>query len=104
MEIQFNTDNTIESRDELARRVEDSIAAILGRFGEKMTRVEARLSDISTHKMGQADIRCLLEARLAGRKPVAVSHRDDSVEQAVTGAAEKLKRALESTFGRLENR
>jgi hypothetical protein len=104
MEIQFNTDSNIEGRDELARWVEDSVAAILDRFGERVTRVEAHLSDINAHKMGQDDIRCLLEARPAGRKPVAVSHRGDSVEQAVTGAAEKLKRALDSTFGRLENR
>lgn len=104
MRIQFNTDSNIEGRDELARWVEDSVATILGRFGERVTRVEAHLSDINAHKIGQDDIRCLLEARPAGLKPVAVSHRADGVELAVNGAAEKLKRALDSTFSRLENR
>ncbi|HYE37403.1 HPF/RaiA family ribosome-associated protein [Methylocaldum sp.] len=104
MQIQFNTDSNIEGRDELARWVEDATAKALGHFGDRITRLEVHLSDINAHKSGQDDIRCLLEARPARRKPVAVSHRAGTIEQAVNGATEKLKRALDSTFSRLGSR
>jgi len=45
--------------------------------------------------------RCLLEVRLAGRQPLAVSHQAGTLEQAVSGAIDRMKRSLESTLGRL---
>jgi hypothetical protein len=49
-------------------------------------------------------MRCLLEARLAGLQPIAVSHEAATLQEAVAGAADKLKRSLDSSLGRLENR
>jgi len=42
----------------------------------------------------------MLEARLEGRKPVAVTHRAATTGQAVSGAAGKLARMLDSAFGK----
>ncbi|HUG99148.1 MAG TPA: HPF/RaiA family ribosome-associated protein, partial [Gammaproteobacteria bacterium] len=47
------------------------------------------------------DMRCLMEARLEGLQPIAVTHRAATSSQAVEGAADKLTRLIESTFGRL---
>ena len=47
MQIQVNTDNNIEGRDELARRVEAGIEAALSRFSDQITRVEVHLGDES---------------------------------------------------------
>lgn len=66
--------------------------------------MEAYLSDVNSHKPGQDDIRCVLEARPSGLRPIAASHQADVVENAVRGAAEKLKRSLDSTLGRLDSR
>ena len=55
-------------------------------------------------KSGTADIRCLLEARPTGRQPLAVSHQAATLVEAVDGAADKLKRAMESLLGRLAGR
>lgn len=104
MQIQVNTDNHIAGRDELAAWARDAIEAALGHFGERLTRIEAYLSDTNSQKGGPADIRCVLEARPAGLKPLAASHQADVLELAVEGAAEKLKRALASTLGRLDDR
>jgi hypothetical protein len=41
-----------------------------------------------------------MEARLEGRPPAAVLHHAATLDQAITGAAEKLERALESSQGR----
>lgn len=43
----------------------------------------------------------MLEARLEGRQPVAVTDHAATLEQAVQGAANKLVRLLDSTLGRL---
>jgi hypothetical protein len=44
------------------------------------------------------------EARLEGRQPIAVTHQAATVEQALEGAADKLKRSIESTLGRLRDK
>jgi hypothetical protein len=62
--------------------------------------VEVHLSDENSHKGGADDKRCLMEARLEGRPPTAVSHRAPSVQLAIDGAAAKLARVIESTIER----
>ena len=48
-------------------------------------------------------MRCRMEARLEGRKPVAVTHQAATLDEAVEGAAGKLIRLIESTLGRLRD-
>lgn len=102
MQIQVNTDHNIEGSDRLAQQVEAIVGDALDRFGSQITRVEVHLSDAnSDKKFGAEDKRCLLEARLAGLQPIAVSDQAATLEQAVEGAVEKLKHSLDSTLGRL---
>lgn len=103
MQIQVNTDDNVEGREELARRVEAEVSHTLSHFNDHITRVEVHLSDEDSDKSGSNDKRCLMEARLAGRQPVAVSNHAGSLDEAFGGAAEKLKRSLESTLGRLKD-
>lgn len=102
MRIQFNTDSNIHGTEALSAQVTATVAHALERFEEHITRVEVHLSDESRGKIGQHDQRCMLEARLEGRKPVAVTDHAGTLDQAVHGAAKKLARLLDSTFGRLE--
>lgn len=104
MQIQVNTDNHIHGRDEIVALVETSVEGAVGRFRERITRVEAHLSDTNSHKTKGDDIRCVLEARLAGHQPIAVTHQAATVELALSGAADKLERSVESTLGRLKER
>lgn len=101
MQIQFNTDNHIVGRETLAEHVESVVLKALSRFGGQVTRVEVHLSDESAGKNGPADKRCVIEARLEGRPPTAVSHHAESVDEALSGAAAKLQRALDSVLGKL---
>ena len=104
MQIQINTDRNIHGREKLAAEVRSVVEDVLSRFSDRITRVEVHLSDESSlHNSGQDDKRCMMEARLAGRQPTAVTHHAATVELAVDGAAEKLKRSLESTLERLED-
>lgn len=105
MIIQVNTDSNIEGNRELEQQIKAEVEDGLEHFSEKITRVEVHLSDEnSDKKSGKKDMRCLLEARLAGLQPVTVSHKAATMEQAIEGAVEKLKRSLDSTLGRLGER
>jgi ribosome-associated translation inhibitor RaiA len=104
MHIQVNSDNSIEGREELATRVEAVVEEALSRFSNQITRVEVHLSDENSHKSGQNDKRCMMEARLENRRPTAVTHRAATLDQAINGAADKLQRSIESTLGRLRDR
>lgn len=103
MQLQVHADGHISVGERLTKAVEESVSANLGRFEDQLTRVEAHLSDVNGPKAGGLDKRCLLEARPAGLAPIVASHDAPTVEEAVEGAAEKLRRALESTLGRLGN-
>lgn len=104
MKIQINTDRNVERDEPWAQEVESTVEAALARFREQITRVEVHVSDLNSHKFGAADKRCVIEARLAGLQPIAVSDVAATLDQAIQGAADKLVRTLDSTLGRLDKR
>lgn len=103
MQIQFNTDKNIPGSEDLIASQISLISDELSRFSEQITRVEVHLSDENGIKDGVNDKRCLMEARLAGMKPMAVTDFANTHEQAVSGALHKLKTSLESITSRLRN-
>jgi ribosome-associated translation inhibitor RaiA len=104
MQININTDKTIERHRGLDDHVESVVQAAIGRFGEHITRIEVHLSDEHSQKLADGGNRCLLEARVTGYQPIAVSHHAATLHQAITGAADKLKRAIDSALGRLHDK
>jgi ribosome-associated translation inhibitor RaiA len=103
MQIQLNTDHNVEGHEALAAQISGAVESALSRFGDHITRVEVHLSDENADKSGKHDKRCLMEARLEGRQPIAVTHQAATLDQAVDGAADKLTRMIESTLGRLRD-
>ncbi|HSI55122.1 MAG: HPF/RaiA family ribosome-associated protein [Ramlibacter sp.] len=102
MQVQVNTSNGIENKDTLERWAGDFLNESLARFRQEITRVEVQLSDENPLQKGAADKRCMLEARLNGHEPLAVSHHAESQDLAFRGAAQKLINLLEHTFGKLD--
>lgn len=103
MQIQINTDSNVEGPEELADEVKGVVEAALSLFSDRITRVEVHLSDEDSHKGGGRDKRCMMEARLEGRQPTAVTHEAATVAEAVDGAADKLERSIRSNLGRLRD-
>lgn len=103
MHIQINTDVNIEGTEALAAHVKEVVKSHLNRFSDRITRIEVHLSDQNSDKSGQHDKRCMMEARVEGRHPTAVTHDAANLDAAVEGAADKLKRSLESTFDKLKD-
>lgn len=103
MQIQLNTDNTIESRAPLIAHVETVVTDAMCRFSNVISRVEVHLSVINDHRQKGGEHRCLMEARMEHHQPIAASEQATSLHQAIHGAAEKLKKAVGSTLGRIDD-
>ncbi len=101
MDVLVNTDSSVEGHEALTEAVEASIRHGIARFADRLTRVEVHLSDENSHKHGSDDKRCVMEARIAGRQPTAVTHNAADMDKAVAGAVDKLRRALDTVFGKM---
>jgi hypothetical protein len=96
--------NTAKGVDVTTDWMEEEILDTLDRFGEQLTRVEVHLTDQNGDKPGTDDQRCVMEARVAGLKTVAVTHSAGNVHDAYGGALTKLSRSLDTTLAKVENR
>jgi ribosome-associated translation inhibitor RaiA len=103
MKIQFNTDKTIIGDESQEHYFNTLIEQRLNRFQSHITRIEVHLSNENGTKEGQNDIKCVLEARLEAREPIAVTCQTDTVKSAVSGAIDKIKTSLDTVLGRIKN-
>lgn len=100
MIIQFNTDKNVNGSETKADAFTDQIKKELNRFSTQLTRIEIHLSDEDGAASGPNTKRCKLEARLEGKQPIAVSDDAGSEGQALSGALNKLKSALDTVIGK----
>lgn len=103
MQIQFNTDKNVTGNEGLIASSTSLISEELSRYSQQITRVEVHFSDEDGNKDGFNDKRCMVEARLGGMKPIAVTNQANTHEQAFLGAIDKLITSLEKITGRLKN-
>lgn len=104
MLIHVRTDNHIQGREELVSEVTTAVESSLGRFAPQLTRIEVYLADENSHKTGDSDKRCTIEARLSGLPPIAATDNGGNLDQALDGALDKLAALLEHKLGRLGDR
>ncbi len=100
MQVQFNTNESVDGHEALANHARTVVRKALSHVSDQITRVEIHVTDVNGHKVGERDKHCLMEARIAGRQPIAVNEQADSVHQAIDGAAQKLRRAMETVVGK----
>jgi ribosome-associated translation inhibitor RaiA len=100
MQVQVHTDGHIDGGEAFTGHVQQVVEHALSHYSEHITRVEVHLSDENGDKGGEEDKRCMMEARLEGRQPTAVTQHSATVNEAIDGAAGKLVRSIESTIGR----
>lgn len=103
MQVLVNSDHHIVGGEDLTERVQGVVEGRLDRFVGRITRVEVHLNDLNSLKLGERDKRCVMEARLGGLKPIAVSHEAPTLTEAIHMAADKLERAVARTLGKLED-
>ena len=100
MQIQVNTDHNIDGRQRVNEYVRGVVEHAVSHFERQVTRVEVHLSDDNGAKSGPDDKRCVMEARAKSIDPVVVTHRGPNVDEALHGAAAKLKRSLTNELAR----
>lgn len=101
MQVQVNSKH-IQGSARLQEWVSATVTDQLDHFDDYLTRVEIHLSDENAHKAGTDDKRCQIELRPKGHQAMSVTHKAESLEQAVNGAATKARHALEHLMGKLE--
>ncbi len=109
MQVQINSDNTISMHTKLSNSIGDYINSLLQRFDPYLTRVEVHLTgeNIKTSGAGKSDPqhkRCVLEARAKRHPSLVVTNKATDIDDAFSGAAAKMHRQLETTYGRLADK
>ncbi len=100
MLIEVRTDGNINGSEQSSAEVKAVVHAALDRFGDRIRRVDVHLSDATGHKRGHGDKCCMIEARRDGREPIVVTHQESTMEQAIHGAVQNLKKSVESALGK----
>jgi ribosome-associated translation inhibitor RaiA len=101
MHVQIHSNNNISMHTKLSDTIGAYINNLLQRFDPYLTRVEVHLTGENVKKAGPKDKRCVLEARAKRHQPLIVTNKSTDIEDAFSGAAEKMHRQLETTYGRL---
>lgn len=104
MLVQVNTDRHIVGSPRLTEEVQETVQNALARYAPQVTRVEVHLTDENGEKAVGNDKRCVLEARLSGLNPAAVTHDAPSINEAVDGALDRLTSLLDTQLGRLRDK
>jgi len=102
MQIQVHTDANVQGSEQLAAEVRAAVNGALGHLADHVSRVEVHLGDENGKKGGADDKRCMIEARVEGRPPIAITHHAATVALAVDGAADRLRRSLEEARDRAQ--
>jgi ribosome-associated translation inhibitor RaiA len=104
MQFQFNSDNQTPLGAECAQQAQDIVEARLGRISDRLTRVEVHISDVDGPRNGGDDMRCAIEIRPNGMRPITATDQASSVEGAVSAAADKVLKVFERQIGKTTNR
>ncbi|RGP42240.1 hypothetical protein BPTFM16_02552 [Altererythrobacter insulae] len=102
MQFQFNSDSSVMGTENVAERIENAVRTKLGRFEDRLTRVEVHVSDENARKGGSDDKTCLIEARPRGGKPIGVTEHAGDVDTAARKAAGTMAQRLERVLGKSE--
>jgi ribosome-associated translation inhibitor RaiA len=102
MEIQINSDNNTRISEEYNLQLKELLSTKLRRYDKYLTRIELYLSDVNGSKSGIDDKKCLIEARIKGKDPIAATTIEENYDKAIALSLEKLKSSLNSTLGKLK--
>ncbi len=101
MKIEVNTDRHIESSERLIAYCKSTLEAEFDRFSDYITRIDVHFSDENGTKGGDFDKRCLIEAKLKGLNPVTTTNHAANLDDALSGAIDKMSSVLDSTLSKL---
>ncbi len=102
MQIKVNTDSSIHGDERVKEFAREIVTSHIGHHIGRLTRVEVHLADVNAQKGGPDEIRCTIEARPEGLRPMAVHDNNRDIEAALRAAGKKLRNLMDSEFGKLD--
>lgn len=103
MPIQIRPGN-LQSSPSIEAWARRKLTGVFRRYGAKLTTVEVHFDDVNGQKHDANDVRCLMEAQVPGRPPIAASGRGSDLYDAIARAARKLDAALSKVIERSDAR
>lgn len=100
MQVHFNSDSSVMGTDNVAERIEARVREKLGRFEDRLTRLEVHVHNEHRHTHGHDDKACTLEARPRGGRAIGVTGHGSTVDDAARKAAMTLSQRLDRHFGK----
>jgi len=101
MQILLNTARHADDYQSTAEYLNSVVTEALGPNGDRISRVEALLSDATSLSKGsRGEIQCTLKAQLVGLDRVVVKSHAETTHQAIHRAVGKLERALDNILGK----
>jgi hypothetical protein len=100
MLIEVRTDGNINGSERFSDHVKAEVRTALHRYGDRIRRIDVHLSDAVGNKTSHGDKCCMIEARRDGCEPIVVTHRESTMDQAIHGAVHRLKKSVDSAFGK----
>ncbi len=102
MQVQIRHDENVKG--DKNDWVTETVQSVLERYASQITTVEVHLADEDgSAKHSEGAIRCSLEVRQAGFKPIAATAHGNDVGEAVDGALTKIEHHLEHQMGRVRD-
>ena len=101
MQIQINFGDMSNS-DAIENHIHDTLHHELRHTGDRVTRVEVHLRDDKQKRSGPDDVRCTMEARIAGEQPLAVDDKGRDMYKVISSTADKLASAVNRKIGKRE--
>ena len=103
MFIEFHSDNNVKTSEETVAPFRDQINNSFKTYSHQVSSVQVHFSDENGNKGGQDDKRCMMEVRLDGKDPIAVTARLSNITQALKFASDKMKASLDTRRDKLKN-
>lgn len=106
MIIDISSDSSMETGSDLHDYIKSTLEKSYSHFKDEITRVEVHLSDENGPRGSDShgDKRCMIEARLRGMQPLAVTAHAENLHKAIAGASDKSTRAIENAMGKRRDR
>ena len=103
MQILINTDNHIHASQAFNEKVAELVRDRFERFDDRITRIEVHFNDEnSSAKSYGNDKRCVLEVRMNGLNPLAVTANSSELMTSLRSAIDKMRSQIDSVLGRLQ--
>jgi ribosome-associated translation inhibitor RaiA len=100
MLIEVRTDGNINGSEQLSDHVKAEVRTALHRYGDRIRRVDVHLSDAVGNKTSHDDKCCMIEARRDGCEPILATHQESTMDQAIHGAVQRLKKSVDGAIGK----